>query len=76
MLANLLNLAKLANFFGRPCTPSSTPGRVLGSLKWPWGNQIFAVEPAPRETTTGFPFNARGRRAEQLERELFYAFAT
>ncbi len=51
-------------------------GRVLGSLIWPWGNQIFAVEPAPRSLTTGFPFNTRGRHAGKREKELFYAFAT
>ncbi len=51
-------------------------GRLLGSLIWPWGNQIFAVEPAPSGWTSGLPFNARGRRAGQREKELFYAFAT
>ena len=51
-------------------------GRLLGSLIWPWGNQIFAVEPAPRRMTTGLPFSAQGRRAGKREKELFYAFAT
>ncbi len=51
-------------------------GRLLGSLIWPWGNQIFAVEHAPREMTTGFVFNARGQRARRREKELFYAFDT
>ncbi|HUG36651.1 MAG TPA: DUF4915 domain-containing protein [Candidatus Limnocylindrales bacterium] len=50
-------------------------GRVLGSLEWPWGNQLFAVEWAPRRLTTGLPF-AAGRRPGAAERTLFYAFRT
>jgi uncharacterized protein (TIGR03032 family) len=30
-------------------------GEVLGSLVWPEGNQIFAVEAVPRQLTSGFP---------------------
>lgn len=33
-------------------------GRVLGSLIWPCGNQIFAIEGLPRKATPGFPFTA------------------
>src|SRR5262249_10228251 len=36
-------------------------GQVLGSLVWPLGNQIFAVEPVPSRFTTGFPLGARTR---------------
>jgi uncharacterized protein (TIGR03032 family) len=31
-------------------------GRVLGSLLWPRGNQIFAIEGLSRTITPGFPF--------------------
>jgi uncharacterized protein (TIGR03032 family) len=31
-------------------------GRVLGSLLWPLGNQIFAIEGVDRRLTPGFPF--------------------
>ncbi len=31
-------------------------GRVLGSLLWPRGNQIFAIEGMPNRVTSGFPF--------------------
>ena len=50
-------------------------GRVLGSLAWPSGNQVFAVESAPRTLTLGFPFRA-GRRQSAALRELFYSFST
>lgn len=51
-------------------------GQVLGSLTWPYGNQIFAVESAPAALTTGFPFDAGGRRPTRREKTLFYAFET
>ncbi|MEP6993842.1 MAG: DUF4915 domain-containing protein [Acidobacteriota bacterium] len=50
-------------------------GRILGSLLWPGGNQIFAVEPVSRRFTTGFPFRV-GRAASATKiRDLFYAFS-
>jgi uncharacterized protein (TIGR03032 family) len=51
-------------------------GRVLGSVVWPWGNQIFAVEPVPARHTRGLPFAAGRRRALVRERELFYCYET
>ena len=42
-------------------------GRVLGSLLWPLGNQLFAIEGVDRTLTAGFPFvpgaeaSAKGR---------------
>jgi uncharacterized protein (TIGR03032 family) len=51
-------------------------GRVLASVVWPFGNQIFAVEPVPARHTAGFPFPAGRRRAAERERELFYAYRT
>lgn len=51
-------------------------GRVLGSVLWPWGNQIFAVEPVPARHSRGLPFVAGRRRAPGRERELFYAYET
>jgi uncharacterized protein (TIGR03032 family) len=50
-------------------------GRVLGSLVWRYGNQIFALDWLPAEVTSGFPFAAR-RRAAQREKVLFYSFIT
>jgi hypothetical protein len=51
-------------------------GRVLGSVVWPFGNQIFAVEPLPARATRGLPFATGRRRARDRERELFYAYET
>lgn len=50
-------------------------GRVLGSIDWPAGNQLFAVEWVPREMTAGLPFTA-GRRPAAREKRLFYTFRT
>jgi uncharacterized protein (TIGR03032 family) len=50
-------------------------GRILGSLVWPLGNQIFAVEMAKGLRTAGFPFTA-GRNARRgVERFFFTATA-
>jgi uncharacterized protein (TIGR03032 family) len=48
-------------------------GAVLGSLVWPQGNQIFALDWVPSSYSRGFAFTA-GRRASERERRLFYAF--
>jgi uncharacterized protein (TIGR03032 family) len=46
-------------------------GRLLGSLRWPWGNQIFAVEAAPEKSSPGFPLH-EGMDADAVRR-LFYS---
>jgi len=46
-------------------------GRVLGSLTWPYGNQVFAVEAVPSGFTTGFPFGLQGGSSRK---QLFYTF--
>jgi uncharacterized protein (TIGR03032 family) len=51
-------------------------GRVVGSLTWPYGNQIFAVEVIPRSLATGFPFSASRGRALDRQKKLFYTFST
>jgi uncharacterized protein (TIGR03032 family) len=51
-------------------------GKVLGSLTWPNGNQIFAVELIESRLATGFPFNASRGRALDRQKKLFYTFAT
>lgn len=47
-------------------------GRVLGSLTWPVGNQIFAVDWVPARETTGFPYNRRRSRLGASVVEAFY----
>ncbi len=49
-------------------------GKTLGSMVWPHGSQIFAIEAAPLNFTTGFPFAADGRSPEDLEKSIFYSF--
>jgi uncharacterized protein (TIGR03032 family) len=51
-------------------------GRVLGSLTWPFGNQIFAVELISDRFATGLPFTAGARRSLERDRRLFYSFRT
>jgi uncharacterized protein (TIGR03032 family) len=49
-------------------------GAVRGSLEFPYGNQIFAIEAVPAGWTTGFPFRSGGRA--HAARALFYAYST
>ncbi len=49
-------------------------GRVLGSLLWPYGNQIFAIDWMPNHLTSGFPFRAGPKRVSERTKHLFYAF--
>ena len=49
-------------------------GKTLGSIVWPHGSQIFAIEAVPLDFTTGFPFPADGRSPDTLEKSLFYSF--
>lgn len=51
-------------------------GNVLGSLTWPDGNQVFAIDWAPRHLVSGFPFSTRARGDGARARQLFYAFQT
>jgi hypothetical protein len=51
-------------------------GTVLGSLIWPLGNQVFAIEWLPGSVTSGFPFSPGGGRGTSRARELFYSFVT
>jgi uncharacterized protein (TIGR03032 family) len=50
-----------------------TTGKVLGSLLWPYGNQIFAIDWTPQPFTSGFPFLVHSRRAAS-EKTMFYTF--
>ena len=49
-------------------------GRVLGALRFPAGNQIFAVEAIARDRSTGFAFDVAGPRDRAQDLSLFYAF--
>jgi uncharacterized protein (TIGR03032 family) len=47
-------------------------GKILGSLTFPYGNQIFAIEPVPAAWSGGFPFYP-GSSADAA-RSVFYAY--
>lgn len=51
-------------------------GKILGALSWPHGNQIFAIDWAPRSVLSGFAFAARARGDARRAKHLFYAFHT
>ena len=46
-------------------------GRVAGSLLWPNGNQIFAIEAVPQWLTPGFPFVRPGVPGRKQQALLF-----
>jgi len=48
-------------------------GAVLGSLRWPYGNQIFAIDWLPSTLSLGFPFRSARPAPEQVRR-VFYSF--
>ena len=51
-------------------------GRIVASLVWPAGNQIFAIEALPAGFADGLPFAAPRQAAQSsaAERTLFYAW--
>jgi uncharacterized protein (TIGR03032 family) len=51
-------------------------GKVLGSIVWPGGNQLFAVDWMAVGTAEGFPFAVSGSPARNTQVNTFYAFQT
>lgn len=51
-------------------------GKVIGSLIWHYGNQIFALDWLPCHETCGFPFRVGVKRATRREKAFFYTFKT
>jgi uncharacterized protein (TIGR03032 family) len=49
-------------------------GKILGSMIFPWGNQIFAIDWLPVQQSAGFPFLIS--RQARDNRTLFYTFST
>jgi hypothetical protein len=54
---------------------SCTSGRLLGSLQWPSGNQVFAVDWIDARQSLGFPFSVRARKRSR-ETAFFYTYLT
>jgi uncharacterized protein (TIGR03032 family) len=52
---------------------SCKTGEVLGSLEWPYGNQIFSIDWIQSGVTTGFPFEVPFRK-QKRETILFYSY--
>lgn len=50
-------------------------GKVLGSLLWPQGNQIFSIDWLPARVSGGFPFTPGALKAP-VHTRLFYSFQT
>lgn len=49
-------------------------GKILGSLIWPEGNQIFAIDWMSNAATSGFCFQAARKQATASAKTLFYNF--
>lgn len=49
-------------------------GETLGSIIWPFGSQVFAVEWVPADFTSGLPFGPDRASPESHEKLLFYSF--
>ena len=52
---------------------SCATGELLGSLEWPYGNQIFSIDWIPSDVTRGFPFEIPMRK-QKRETALFYSY--
>jgi uncharacterized protein (TIGR03032 family) len=52
---------------------SCKTGDLVGSLEWPYGNQIFSIDWIPSGVTTGFPFRIPFRQ-QKRETALFYSY--
>lgn len=51
-------------------------GALLGSLVWPFGNQIFAIECLPRGMTDGLPGRVLPSRVKFATPDFYYSFST
>jgi uncharacterized protein (TIGR03032 family) len=50
-------------------------GQLLGSLEWPYGNQVFAIDWLHERQSLGFPFGTRSRRRRD-QVAFFYTYLT
>lgn len=53
----------------------SRTGKILGSLLWPWGNQIFAIDSLPRKITGGFLATVGKSPDRKQMQRFFYAYS-
>lgn len=45
--------------------------KILGAIRWPWGNQIYGIECMDTAKCSGFPFTQAGLSAED-EKDFFF----
>jgi uncharacterized protein (TIGR03032 family) len=48
--------------------------KIIGSITWPFGNQIFDFETVHSSYSTGFPTQVGSKRAIAKEKDLYYSF--
>jgi uncharacterized protein (TIGR03032 family) len=51
----------------------TSSGKVLASIEWPFGNQIFAIDWIASAASSGFPF-VTFRPVREREKTIFYAY--
>lgn len=51
-------------------------GKIVGSIQWPYGNQVFAIEGMPRRLCRGFAHEHLSSKTSRQIKNLFYAFKT
>jgi uncharacterized protein (TIGR03032 family) len=51
-------------------------GRVLGSIEWPMGNQLFSIESVSAQQFTGLPYNRRRPQGTPAVAQAFYVQPT
>jgi uncharacterized protein (TIGR03032 family) len=49
-------------------------GEVLGSIVWPWGNQVFDIAVLPRKATLGFAALAKRRQSRRELSSFFFSY--
>jgi uncharacterized protein (TIGR03032 family) len=49
-------------------------GEVLGSARWPAGNQVFDIAVLPRATTLGFPAHSGRRQSRHKLSTFFFSY--
>lgn len=66
-----LNVAKSECGIHAVCLKS---GKVMASILWPYGNQIFAIEEVDQDFTKGFLYDYLPKHRSEHGRHIFYTF--
>jgi len=49
-------------------------GKIIGSISWPRGNQIYGIEQIPNTFSVGFPFDSATMNRENFSKRFFYTY--